>query len=135
MKFSCLTQCFHFWRFCWKHCIVVMQIVTNFTSSKDYSWLWYNRYRNVEIIISNYLGKILFATVSAFKVVPQRDFIYSLYSHLRSKNDKMRILATRLWKISVYGAFFWSVLSRFWTEYRNLLCKSPSSVQTWNKTD
>ena len=32
-------------------------------------------------------------------------------------------------------SFFWSVFSRFWTEYRYLLCKSLYSVQKWENTD
>ena len=35
--------------------VFVENIVTNFTSTKDYLWLWYNKYRNIEILILNYL--------------------------------------------------------------------------------
>ena len=32
-------------------------------------------------------------------------------------------------------SFFWSVFCRIWTEYGDLLCKSPYSVQIWENTD
>ena len=32
-----------------------MQIVTNFTSTEDYSWLWCNKHQNFEILVLNYL--------------------------------------------------------------------------------
>ena len=49
-----LSQCLHLWRFCWKYFILIMWIVTNFTSTKDYSWLWSNKYQNGEILVVNY---------------------------------------------------------------------------------
>ena len=31
-----------------------MQIVTNFTSTKKHSWLWYKTPQNIEILVLNY---------------------------------------------------------------------------------
>ena len=34
-----------------------------------------------------------------------------------------------------YSEFFWSVFSRIWAEYGDLLPKSPYSVRMWENTD
>ena len=40
-----------------------------------------------------------------------------------------------MWKVSKYGAFFWSVSSRIRTEYGKILRISPYSVQMRKNTD
>ena len=55
-KFPYFTQRIQLWRFCWKHCFEVLQILTNFSITKDFSWLLYNKYWNVEILTLNCLS-------------------------------------------------------------------------------
>ena len=38
-------------------------------------------------------------------------------------------LESTLRKTCLYSEFFWSAFSRIWSEYGDLLCKSPYSVQ------
>ena len=75
MKFPYFTQCIHLWCFCWKHCFVVMLIITGFTSTKDYLWLWHNKYRNVERLVLIYLS------------------MYFNFQHLEKKLSRIRRLA------------------------------------------
>ena len=44
-------------------------------------------------------------------------------------------LESTLPKKCLYSEFFWSVFSRIWPEYRDLLCKSPYSVQIRENCD
>lgn len=59
-------QCLYFCHFCWKRCIVVMLIVTDFTSTTEYSWFLHNKYRNV---FCWNLRNFLLANVRHHKVV------------------------------------------------------------------
>ena len=72
MKISYFRQYIHLWCFSQKHLIGVMSIVTNFTSTKDYSWLWYNKYQNVEILVLIYLS--LYLNSQYLEGIKFRDF-------------------------------------------------------------
>ena len=47
--------------------------------------------------------------------------------------DMVTFMGKALSKQCPYDEFFWSVFSRIWTEYGDLLCKSPYSVRMRGK--
>ena len=63
---------------------------------------------------------------------PTPDNIYRLFGIVLYENPNQPMSLREKFP---YSEFFWSTFPRVWTEYRDLLCKSPYSVQTPENTD
>ena len=101
-----LSQCLHLWRFCWKYFILIMWIVTNFTSTKDYSWLWSNKYQNVEILVVNYHSlKLSGHLIPATSNFWEKNFFFVSYFFPKRQISSFKVMTK---------ALFCTLLLPFW---------------------
>ena len=54
---------------------------------------------------------------------------------LNKKHDEKTIINFSLREKCPYSEFLWFVFSRIWTEYEDLLPKSPYSLRMWESAD